>query len=150
MRTNKSSIEEMLKNISYDDLGPVTTFDSFGEWEIAHLYSRADAIEEGVLIDVSSTAKELGIVYPTALTSTCWADAVALPHGADWGTEQARLNVLLERAIDELNLSGGDHAVFDLHVLDGPCSERRVQLRASFVPDDDLRPVITVMLAKED
>jgi hypothetical protein len=33
-----------------------------------HSYSRAQAIEDGVLSDVSSAAREVGIRYPVALT----------------------------------------------------------------------------------
>jgi hypothetical protein len=37
-------------------------------FELIHRYSRADAIRDGVLIDVSETARAAGIRYPVALT----------------------------------------------------------------------------------
>jgi uncharacterized protein YunC (DUF1805 family) len=36
--------------------------------EVIHAYTRAQAIEDGTLVDVTETAKEAGIKYPTAVT----------------------------------------------------------------------------------
>ena len=35
-------------------------------------YSRAQAIEDGILVDVSDTAREAGFTIPVALTRTVW------------------------------------------------------------------------------
>ncbi len=40
----------------------------FEEADLVHRYTRADALRDGVLIDLSATAKETGIRYPVALT----------------------------------------------------------------------------------
>ena len=40
----------------------------FEEADLIHRYPRADAFRDGVLIDVSATAKEAGIRWPVALT----------------------------------------------------------------------------------
>ena len=45
-------------------------------------YSRADALADGVLIDVSATAREAGIIYPVALTSMVHETCVALTDAA--------------------------------------------------------------------
>lgn len=150
MKEHYITLSDVLKSISQAELDALPTSCGFGEPEIVHTYTRAQAIEDGVLIDVSNTATDLGIVFPVAITSSCWIDAVSLPHGADWDTEQMRLNVLLERTMAELNKAGNNDTSFILFVLDGPCVERQVELRATFAPGDDLRPVITVMLANED
>ena len=39
-------------------------------------YSRAQAIADGVLIDVTETAREAGFRYPVALTAGAWGEAV--------------------------------------------------------------------------
>ena len=44
-------------------------------------YSRAQAIEDGFLVDVSDTAREAGFSIPVALTRTVWNRLVALPEG---------------------------------------------------------------------
>lgn len=39
------------------------------ECELISRVTRADALAEGVLVDVTTTAKEAGIKYPTAVTN---------------------------------------------------------------------------------
>jgi Family of unknown function (DUF6573) len=50
--------------------------------ETVHLYTRADAIADGVLIDVSAVAREAGIRYPVALTRAVWERCVTVAPGA--------------------------------------------------------------------
>jgi len=45
--------------------------------DIISTYTRAQAIEDGVLIDVSSIAKESGFEWPVSMTAGAWADCVA-------------------------------------------------------------------------
>ena len=44
-------------------------------------YSRAQAVEDGILVDVSDTAREAGFKIPVAVTRTVWSRLVALPEG---------------------------------------------------------------------
>ena len=44
-------------------------------------YSRAQAIADGFLVDVSETAREAGFTIPVAVTRTVWNRLVALPEG---------------------------------------------------------------------
>jgi hypothetical protein len=44
--------------------------DLFGP--VIHAYSRAEALEDGVLVDVTSTAREAGFRIPVALTRAVW------------------------------------------------------------------------------
>jgi hypothetical protein len=44
----------------------------FDNADLIHRYSRADAIRDGVLIDVTPTAREAGFRFPVALTSAAW------------------------------------------------------------------------------
>ena len=53
----------------------------FENADLIHRYTRADAIRDGVLIDVSETAREAGIRWPVALTAAAWAQCVAVPAG---------------------------------------------------------------------
>lgn len=48
--------------------------ENFGE--VIYAYTRAQAINDGVLVDVSSTAKEAGFRYPVAVTQRVWAELV--------------------------------------------------------------------------
>lgn len=54
-------------------------------------YSRAQAIEDGVLVDVTATAKEAGYRWPVALSRTVWAQYVEVPKGVQCQDEAGRL-----------------------------------------------------------
>ena len=52
---------------------PLTEF--FGE--VISAYSRGQALEDGVLVDAGSMAKEAGFRWPVAITAAAWEDCVA-------------------------------------------------------------------------
>ena len=52
---------------------------SKGFWddaEVIYAYTRAQALEDGVLVDASEIAREAGIGFPVALTRAVWANYV--------------------------------------------------------------------------
>ena len=59
--------------------------------DVIYQYTRAQAIEDGILVDVTETAKEAGVTFPTTLTTAVWADCVAVPEKAPWQDEMGRL-----------------------------------------------------------
>ena len=63
------------------------TNELFGE--VISSYSRAQAIEDGVLVDVSSVAREAGIKFPVAMTRTVWGKYVEVPEGVSCQDETA-------------------------------------------------------------
>ena len=59
-------------------------------------YTRAQAIEDGILVDVSQTARQAGFKIPVAVTRTVWSRLVALPEGyLGYQDERGRLWDLL-------------------------------------------------------
>ena len=48
---------------------------------VVSVYTRAQAIEDGILVDVSETAREAGFRIPVAVSRTVWSRLVALPEG---------------------------------------------------------------------
>jgi hypothetical protein len=89
----------------------------FEEADLIFSYSRAEAIRDGVLIDISSRAKLLGFRIPVALTAGLY-DAVTA--GANDEAETAtRLDLLLITLRDSIagNPGAGDRLDF---VLKGP------------------------------
>src|SRR5512135_2827579 len=54
-------------------------------------YTRAQAIADGVLKDVSELAKEAGFRFPVAVSAGVWAECVAVPDGVDGQDETGRL-----------------------------------------------------------
>ena len=58
-----------------------TMGDLFGE--VISSYSRAQAIEDGALVDVSEMAREAGIKAPICLTQGAWSICVSVPRGVE-------------------------------------------------------------------
>jgi hypothetical protein len=115
-------------------------------------YSRKEAIEDGVLIDVSSTATEAGFRYPVALTAAAWALCVTVPDAVTWQDEAGRLwDVLTMLRVACRGRSGeGSTLIFDVLVMNDAGGPKPVRLKAVCGPDDDLTPCLTVMLPDED
>ncbi len=129
-------------------------------------YTRAQAIADGALIDVSTTAREAGIVWPVALTSSCWADciewtdATEARKGYTGQSESGRLwdvvwmLSLAVRGAIRRGLDASQQPLF-YSLLRTPTAGRGVRLRRVTLkfmvgPDDEGRPCITVMLPRED
>src|SRR5512135_2316720 len=81
-------------------------------------YTRAQAIADGVLKDVSELAKEAGFRFPVAVTAGVWAACVAVPPGVDGQNETGRLwdvlNVL--RFAIAQQRKDGERVDFAVHV----------------------------------
>jgi hypothetical protein len=134
--------------------------------EPIHSYTRAQAIEDGQLIDVSTVAREAGIVWPVALTSAAWADCVEWTDetearkGYTGQSESGRLwDVcwMLSLAVRGALRRGLDASqqplYFNLHRTPAAgrgVMPRKATLRFMVGPDDAGRPCITVMLPGED
>jgi hypothetical protein len=124
----------------------------FDNAEIIHRYTRADAIRDGVLIDVSATAKEAGIRYPVALTRAVWERCVTIPPDVHCQDESGRLWDVLFLLRMAIGRSEGQEVRFGVHVR----SDNRertlplVRLKAICGPNDDGSPCIAVLLPDED
>ena len=145
-----------------------TTADTMREifGEPIHIYTRAQAIEDGQLIDVSAVAREAGIVWPVAMTSAAWADcvewtdAIEARKGYTGQSESGRLwDVcwMLSLAVRGALRRGLDASQQPLYysLLRTPTAgrgvmPRKVTLKFQVGPDDDGRPCITVMMPAED
>lgn len=129
----------------------MNTKDVFGE--VIYAYSRAQALEDGVLIDVSSVAKEAGFKYPVALTQAVWAKYVEVPQGIIAQDEQGRLWDILRMARNEIRKNSGprQELLFQLHVRnDNQNRTPLVTLKGCCGPGDAGEPVITIMLPDEN
>lgn len=123
-------------------------------FELIHRYSRADAIRDGMLIDVSDTARGAGIKYPVAITQAVHQQHVKVPAGVVGQDESGRLwdvlfmlHVAIKRAPD----SEGDTILYTLFVRNSnDDAPQPVKLKAIAHPDDTGGPCITVMLPDED
>jgi hypothetical protein len=121
--------------------------------EVLSVYTRAQALEDGVLVDVSGTAKEAGIRFPVALTATVYEKYVEVPEGATGQDEAGRLWDILWMFRCAAARFDGDTLLFKLYVrnhnreLEG---QDLVTLKAQCGPGDEGEPVLTIMLPDED
>lgn len=120
--------------------------------EIIFSYTRKQAIEDGVLVDVSKLAAEAGFRFPVAMTSTAWACCVEVSEAAEQSgqSETGRLWDVLNVLRWAVKRSpGGNEVRFQVSVFDGDRCDT-VELKSLCGPGDDAEPVITVMLPDED
>jgi hypothetical protein len=126
----------------------------FENADLIHRYSRADALRDGVLIDVTPTAREAGIRWPVALTAAVGAKCVAVLPGVLCQDEAGRLWDLLWmlRCAVRGDSGAGPAARFTLHVRNDNRNRTPplVHLKALTGPGDRGEPVITIMLPQED
>ena len=124
---------------------------------LIHSYTRAEAISDGVLVDISATAREAGFRIHVAMTGAAWEDCVAwdasdstLQAGQD---EAGRLWDVAWMASLAARRGRGDQVEFELlRVPRGGRgrSPQRVVLSLHIGPGDTGEPVMTVMLPGED
>jgi DNA repair protein RadC len=84
------------------------------EWEIIHTYTRAQALEDGVLVDVSSMARETGFRFPTAITADLHTRLTPNEEEADRGQSyEGRLwDVLFSASMATRRAGKTDRAAF--------------------------------------
>ncbi|GAB6042265.1 DUF6573 family protein [Endothiovibrio diazotrophicus] len=130
-------------------------------FERIHRYTRAEAIADGFLVDVSATneAREAGFVWPVAMTRTVWEDCV------EWSDEDSRRQTDQDetgRLWDVLNMArfairrsgdGGRELLYTIsRVPRGGrgVRPREVSLKLVSGPGDNGEPVITILMPDED
>jgi hypothetical protein len=121
--------------------------------EVISRYTRAEALEDGSLVDVSETAREAGIRFPVAVTRAVWNAYVALTPAARRAGNDERgrlwdLVWLLRCGIARQRDESG--FLYELLVVTDSIQPSRVKLRAECGPGDNGEPVITVLLPHED
>jgi hypothetical protein len=120
--------------------------------EVIYAYTRAQAIEDGELVDVSTMAKEAGIKFPVAVTRAVWGEYVAVPEGVRCQDEKGRLWDILWMFRNAAARRGGTEIRFTLHVRndnrEGTPPLRT--LKAVCGPGDTPEPVITILMPDED
>lgn len=122
-------------------------------------YTRAQALADGVLVDVSTVAREAGLSYPTAMTAAAWADCVAWTEADSkrqtHQDESGRLWDILWMARMGMRRAekSGTECLYQLYrVRRGGRGHqpRLTTLKIVCSPGDTKAPVLTIMLPKED
>ncbi len=121
---------------------------------LIYCYTRAQALSDGVLIDVTETALRANFMYPTALTRAVWEQYVRVPEGVSAQDEAGRLWDILWMLYVAIRRrrphDRTDVTLFQLYVRNDEERLELVLLKALCGPGDDGEPVLTVMLPDED
>lgn len=151
---------------------PQTMTDLFGE--VIHTYTRAQAIDDGVLVDVTDTeggSREAGLRWPVAMSADAYNDAVRWDEGESgnvdprkggtgnsttgrlWDVMTLARHLALPRACMIARAQG--QARVDFRVLRIPAdgaTTRPTHTRLSLClgPGDDGDPAVTIVLPHED
>lgn len=132
----------------------------FSAAEIISTFSRADALADGVLVDVSQLAREAGFTVPVAMTRAAWEDC------AEWTEEDSRRKCAHQdqtgRLWDVLTMAhigarraqrGQSRTLFQLYRVPRQgrgVRPRLVALALVISAGDSGEPVITIMEPSED
>lgn len=117
--------------------------DFFGD--VIYSYSRADAIKDGHLIDLSRPAKVMGFKIPVAIT--CGALSASYVDKQDLHAMAQAASTILRTLLSAIAAQKGqnDRVTFALRV-----GSEIEQYHAVVGPGDTSDPVITIMLPGED
>lgn len=129
--------------------------------EVIHSYSRARAIADGVLVDVTPGAAEAGFKLPCAMTEAAWIDAVEWSEYDDARKGEGTGQSIVGRLWDVLYLAhlaarhgrGTDRLTFTVARIPregATVTPEPMQLVLHIGPGDTAAPVLTIMLPGED
>lgn len=152
-------VSDLLHSLDPDNLPPVVRLglaEIFGE--PIHTYTREQAIDDGVLVDVSVIATEAGFRVPVAMTRAAWADCVEWSDvdskRQTYQDEAGRLWDVLWMAMNAARRGAGRQSLqFQFYRVPRGgrgTRPRLVELVASVGAGDQGEPVITIMLPGED
>ncbi len=110
--------------------------------EVIYRYTRAQAIADGMLIDVTGMAKTLGFKIPVAVTQGVWADHVS---ATDIITEKLRSTIERQRLSDLL---------IQAYVSARAAKSDRIDIFGRVIAlchgGDEAEPVVTIMFPEEE
>ena len=127
--------------------------------KVISVYTRNQALADGVLIDAGPMAREAGFRWPVAITAGAWADCVSW---SDADSERQTPQDQSGRLWDVLfmgayairaNPRGGAELLFELYRVprDGNATQAELTtLKLVVDPGDEGEPVTTILLPNED
>jgi hypothetical protein len=123
--------------------------------KVIYSYSRAQAVADGVQVDVTKTAEEAGIRFPVFITRNAFEHCVTVPPNVTGQNEAGRLwdVVWMLRFAILRARPGVDRIPVALYVRNSdhePARLTKLIATCGAVDIDDPSPAITVMLPEED
>ena len=142
-----------------------TVEDFFGP--VISSYTRADALSDGMLVDVSEMAREAGFVIPVAVTRSVWDECVDWTEESEQGFGQSidgrlwdvlfmahwKIKSSREQSEDllyQLNVIPKDTKAETITEIDDFTGAKLTTLKINIGPGDNAEPVITIMQPNED
>ena len=123
-------------------------------FEIVYSYTRAQAVADGMQVEVTKTAAEAGIRFPMFLTRAVYDAYVAVPPGVTAQDEAGRLwdVVYMTRWAITRSRPGVQRLPVALYVRNDNRAAKLIKLVATCGPldMDDPQPAITVAMPAED
>ena len=117
--------------------------------DVIYRYGREQAINDGVIIDVSEAAREAGFILPVALTSAVWEKINDVPKSfVGIQDVNGRLWDVLCMAAMKAKSVTGDSFKYNLIMHNG--RKKYIELKSVISAGDNLEPVLTIMLPNED
>ncbi|QDX90967.1 hypothetical protein EEL30_00345 (plasmid) [Brevibacillus laterosporus] len=134
--------------------------ENYLEFNIISRYTRKQALEDGLLIDVSNLAQERGFKIPVSITKQVWnlvitPDDSAKRAGVDetgclWDVIHMLYTALTTgiNRVDKENYNTQE-LLYSLYIFKN--GESKVTtLKAVCLPGDNMEPVFTIMMPEED
>lgn len=141
--------------MSKNELSNETSF--FGD--VVYTYTRAQAIADGVLVDVTDIAREAGFQRPVAMTDAAWHDCVAWSDDDSaaqvYQDETGRLWDVLTMAMFAIRRQRTPVQVLNFDLMRVPRDGHTTQpitatLKLMIGAGDEGLPVLTILLLSED
>ena len=119
---------------------------------VIYSYTREQAIEDGVLVDVCYMSRQVGLKFHTVVTSTVWEQYVKVPPEVPWQDESGRLWDILWmlRMAIQRQRKDADTILYKLLVQNTDAPAEEITLKCVCGPGDKGEPVLTIMLPGED
>lgn len=126
----------------------MTNTDFWADADIISTYSRAQAIEDGELVEIpAGILKGDGVKFPAAMTYRVWAIIEDKPAYNDL---TGRLHDLVWMFSLAARRSVSDQILFQAYMVSGKGRRKLHTFKAVIGPGDTPDPVITIMLPDED
>jgi len=122
-------------------------------WNLIYAYTRSQAIEDGVLVDVTEQAKAIGFRLHTVVTDHLFHGYVEPPAGLEGEGQSVtgRLHDLMVLALFAARKAvNTDRVTFKVDFLMAPGRKETVEVIAHIGPGDNGEPVLTIMLPEDD
>ena len=128
----------------------------FSDAPVIYRYTRAQAIDDGVLVDLTEWAGETGFTIPVACTVAVWNQHITPSEAtrALGQSERGRAHDVLWMLFNAIRRSSPgtstDRLIFEVIFLQTPRKHKTVKLKAICGLGDQGEPVVTILLPNEN